>query len=242
MPNISTSCTGHRAPFTQVASDGKALIYLVGWTPDNQVDAFDTSTKKWVDVPDMPDSCYSQGVAGLGGKIYIVGGYPCYSSNVYDPQTSKWSGIASSDHESLVDFGMAALGQKIYAVGGQFDEHQEPVPSAEVYDPSTNKWSSLAPMPTARSHLRLAAFNGKLWAVGGFSGSSDDGFIPLTTVEVYGPASNKWTAASPLITARGEFSLAATGSRQHALVFAVSPSAMHRSLLNVPQSAASPIL
>src|SRR6266478_2526027 len=59
-------------------------------------------------------------------------------------------------------------------------------------------------MPTARTGLAAVAFNGKIYAMGGFGVSS----MVLDTVEVYDPISNSWSTATSMPTARA--ALAAT--------------------------------
>ena len=61
----------------------------------------------------------------------------------------------------------------------------------EAYCPETNTWSVKAPMPTPRFGLSLAVSGGKIYALGGTTGSG-----PLTTVEVYDPATNTWQSGT----------------------------------------------
>ena len=58
---------------------------------------------------------------------------------------------------------------RIYVVGGEGrDYHVEGVfRDIEAFDPATNEWDKLPPMPTARHGVNVAAFNGKLFVVGG---------------------------------------------------------------------------
>lgn len=56
----------------------------------------------------------------------------------------------------------------------------------ERYDPNTGKWTEVTPMLTKRCRLGVAALNGKLYACGGYDGSTF-----LQTVEVYDPET-KW--------------------------------------------------
>jgi N-acetylneuraminic acid mutarotase len=64
-----------------------------------------------------------------------------------------------------------------------------------------NVWFPMAPMPVATSVLAAAAVNGKVYAMGGFSGSV--GLANVTSaVQVYDPSSNTWGVAAPMPTAR----------------------------------------
>jgi hypothetical protein len=78
--------------------------------------------------------------------------------------------------------------------------------SVLVYDPKQHTWRSVAPMPTARTRLRLVASGRYLYAIGGAAPPSGaDPFElgpPLRTVERYDPRSNSWTTMTPLVEAR----------------------------------------
>ena len=67
-------------------------------------------------------------------------------------------------------------------------------------------------MPTQRSHLAAAELNGRLYAVGGWNGSSHMG-----TNEAYDPATNTWTAKALLLTPR--FGLAAVSANAKVYAF-----------------------
>jgi N-acetylneuraminic acid mutarotase len=62
-----------------------------------------------------------------------------------------------------------------------------------VYDPATNKWEHREPMSVPRNHAFAAAVNGKIYVIGGRTGSA---FILTATntnvVEEYDPAADKW--------------------------------------------------
>jgi N-acetylneuraminic acid mutarotase len=75
-------------------------------------------------------------------------------------------------------------------------------------------WKTKAPMPTGRNGLGVAAINGVLYAVGGFSSR---GASALGTVEAYDPTTNTWTAKASMPTARGYLGVAAIGG----ILFAV---------------------
>ena len=75
-------------------------------------------------------------------------------------------------------------------------------------DGEPNTWVAKAPMPTARSNLALAAAgNGKLYAVGGFSGGDNED--PNSAVAEYDPATDAWTTRALMPTPRSNLGLAA---------------------------------
>jgi len=82
------------------------------------------------------------------------------------------------------------------------------VATNEEYDPATNTWTAKAAMPTARYDLAAAApGNGRLYAVGGYTGSAI-----VATNEEYDPATNTWTAKAAMPTARYYLAAAAPGN------------------------------
>lgn len=68
-----------------------------------------------------------------------------------------------------------------------------------VYDPKQHIWRSVAPMPTARTRLRLVALGRYLYAIGG---QPDPAGPSLTTVERYDPKSNRWITMTPMVQSR----------------------------------------
>ncbi len=78
-----------------------------------------------------------------------------------------------------------------------------------------NVWFSMAPMPTAREGLAAATVNGKIYAIGGQSGSGSGLF--LNTVEVYDPSANTWSTAAPMPTARSGLAVAAVNGEIYAI-------------------------
>jgi len=64
-------------------------------------------------------------------------------------------------------------------------------------------WVSKAPMHQARSGLRIAVVEDKIYAIGG---ASQDGFSAAT--EEYNPATNTWTVKASMPTARSAFGIA----------------------------------
>ena len=67
-----------------------------------------------------------------------------------------------------------------------------------------DSWVSLIPMPTARSMLGVAVVDGKIYAIGGISGTQNI----LGTNEVYDPETNTWTSKTPMPTPRYSFGIA----------------------------------
>ena len=88
---------------------------------------------------------------------------------------------------------MVQLFGKIYVLGGYnyiyvkdlLDTVQRPMDSVEVFDTQSGVWSESVPMLSKRFGLGVATLNGKIYACGGYDGSSF-----LRSVECFDPVTN----------------------------------------------------
>ena len=167
-----------------------------------------SSPDTWATKAPMPTGRQDLALAAAGnGKLYAVGGATMDETiarvEEYDPATGAWATKAPMP-TARSGLGLAAADNgKLYAIGGFGDAV---LATVEEYDPATDTWATKAPMPTARSALGLAASNGKLYAVGGFSNRSEGS---VATVEEYDPATDRWAIRAPMPTARLFLGLAA---------------------------------
>jgi hypothetical protein len=67
-----------------------------------------------------------------------------------------------------------------------------------------NTWAQKAPLQQARSDLRVAVVNGKIYAVGGFAENNG----AVGTNEECDPATDTWTYKTPMPTPRDSFATA----------------------------------
>jgi N-acetylneuraminic acid mutarotase len=76
--------------------------------------------------------------------------------------------------------------------------------SVEIYDPATNGWSSAESMATARGgHTATRLSNGGVLVAGGFHRPGMPGLAEdLASAEIYDPATDGWTGAGSMATAR----------------------------------------
>ena len=73
-------------------------------------------------------------------------------------------------------------------------------PAFSSTDAAENTWVTKAPMRVARDSLGVAVVNGKIYAVGGYGGTS--------TNEEYDPVTNTWSTKAPMPTPRSTFAIA----------------------------------
>ncbi|MCX7746417.1 MAG: S8 family serine peptidase [Clostridia bacterium] len=173
-------------------------------------------TNQWIVRANLPSkTVIHSAVASYNGKAYIGGGLDdtSYSKSFLEFNSSQdaWSeGINMS--YSRYDFGAAELNGKIYTVGGKKVYHRASdlyfteytTDDFEKYDPATGERTSLATMSYVRDGVRLAALNGKLYAIGGNCSSEHS----YSIVEEYDPLTNQWTKKADMQTGREDFGVA----------------------------------
>lgn len=71
--------------------------------------------------------------------------------------------------------------------------------SVERYDPTEDRWTPCPPLRTCRENLGCAAFQGKIYAVGG-----QDDLTELCSVERFDPLANEWRSAAPMRSRRSK--------------------------------------
>lgn len=167
---------------------------------------------EWESLP-METPLQGMPLVSCGGKLYRVGGLNARNARkedddlhsvdefaVFDSASNQWTALAPlpgarSSHDAAV------LDGKIYVVGGwkltgESGSGEWQV-DALVYDPAKGanaKWEKLAEPPFQRRALALAAWNGRIWAVGGM----DEIAEIKRNVFSYDPQTNQWTEAAEL--------------------------------------------
>ncbi len=185
---------------------------IAGFQSTRTVEVYNTRTRVWRRIPDMPQRLHHHGMCALQGKLWVIGGYtgrtfsPTAQCHMYDPSKKLWSRIADLPQArgALV---AVAIGGRIYAVGG-VERFAGVVARLTVYDPGTNSWKTLPSMPTAREHLAATELGGKLFVAGG----RRSGRL-FQAVESFDPAKRSWTTHPPMPTARGGTGAAALDGR-----------------------------
>jgi autotransporter-associated beta strand protein len=135
------------------------------------------------------------------GKVLVAGGYNATilgSCELYDPDTNSWSAAGSLAAARYRHVTILLPNGKVLVTGGT---GTATLASCELYDPATNSWSAAASLAAARyghttTVLTSGPNSGKVLVVGG-SGSAT-----FASCELYDPATNTWSAAASLTTAR----------------------------------------
>tara|TARA_B100001971_G_C18268046_1_gene596748 strand:- start:196015 stop:197847 length:1833 start_codon:yes stop_codon:yes gene_type:complete len=122
----------------------------------------------------------------------------------YAPQTSGQTQFSNNLLDRMIgdarsSFGAIEYEGKIYVVGGHKGaEHTYPPESfsgeVNIYDINLNRWKKAAPRPSKAHGFQLAAYNGYIYAFGGFAYEENN--LPkwksLNLVERYNIAQDKW--------------------------------------------------
>ncbi len=182
--------------------------YPPGRLPSNLVQIYDPATGRWTLGPPLPEAIHHTHVAAVGGRIYVLGGEvegastgrpERFVANVWmhDPAVGGW--VARSPMPTARGGGgKAVIDGKIYVAGGR-----PPGGSAfEVYDPATDTWEKLPDLPTQRNHLAMVAIGGKIYVAGGRTGPGA-GAPRVDVLEIYDPATRRWTRGASLPAPRG---------------------------------------
>jgi len=164
-----------------LAEVGGRIYLFGGWDGRRYVDTvfeFAPDTGTWTTRTPMPQALGFQAVAALAGKVFLIGGYDgtrefatCYeyAPSLEGTATQPWSSCAAL---SVPRGGAAAaaVGNSIYVVGGGWKGF---VAYNERYEPQSDTWVRF-PTPTIGQwrNLGLAAFETRLYAIGGWSGEA----------------------------------------------------------------------
>jgi hypothetical protein len=151
-----------------------------------------------------------------GGKLYRVGGFAAHNDedeqhdlrsvadfSRFDPQTKQWESLTPlpeprSSHDAVV------IGDSLYVVGGwQLSGAEENWhTTAWVADLAAEKiaWRQLPTPPFQRRAIALGHLGGKLYVIGGMQQEGG----PTTRVDVFDPASSKWSPGPGLIDPKSD--------------------------------------
>jgi N-acetylneuraminic acid mutarotase/uncharacterized GH25 family protein len=176
----------------------------------DQLTRLNLKTREWETLASGP---HLQGLALVAhdGRLYRIGGFTAKNAEgeehdlwsqdsvaVFDPAAKRWSNLPPLP-EPRSSFDAAVVGEAVYVVGGwsmQGDEENEWHETAWKLDLSGSQpqWQPLPSPPFQRRALAVAAYDGKLYAIGGMDAEGG----PSRAVDVFDPASGKWSSGPEL--------------------------------------------
>lgn len=168
------------------------LVFAVGGHDGYEhlraMEVLDVGNQCWRPCKPMGTERTYFGAAALRNRLHVFGGQnldyrALCELEVYDCLRDVWEcgsslSVARRNCASLEHEG------RIYAIGG-FDGTKI-IGSMEAYDSRMKGWMLLEPMPNPRSSAMACAKGGKVWVMGGTSGSR------LKTIEIYDALANRW--------------------------------------------------
>ncbi len=200
---------------TAAAVDG--IIYAIGGNQGGRdlstVEAYDPTTDMWTRKADMLTPRNSPAAVAVDSRIYVIGGLfgtvALPAVEAYDPATDTWTTKADMPTARL-HFDACVIDGRIYVFGGAsgFPEVDWPtLSSVEVYDPATDTWTQASDMPRPRLGHTASVVAGKIYIIGGVDSATiklvdagklgeDEALELSSTLEVYDPGTDTWTAAA----------------------------------------------
>ena len=204
-------------PAVTPLSDGRVLV-AGGSDPTGKdptvprtAEIFDPVTQGWVPTGSL---VFGRGLftATLltSGLVLVVGGVDFndearQTCELYEPAAGRWrlTGVLGAYRlghtATLLNVGTVLVAGGVYYTSGS----QYPtIADTEIFDPTTELWSFVGLLNEARvNHTATLLPDGKVLVVGGAQKDQSGGRV-LNSTELYDPATQTWTLADDLNTAR----------------------------------------
>lgn len=121
---------------------------------------------------------------------------------------NSWA-TKTSMQVSRTGAGTAAVNGIVYVMGGSQrynvtgnEFSYRSINATEAYNPMTDIWSQKAPMPTSRDSFGTAAYQNRIFCIGGKSASKIEATNCTGANEVYDTETNSWETRNPMPTPR----------------------------------------
>src|ERR1035441_7015469 len=162
----------------------------------------------WTTNSPMIKARYGHTVTLLpNGKLLAAGGYSTNiiaslnylaTAELYDPANGTWTLTGAQVAPRAFHTATLLPNGKVLIVGG-YGSSGGLLSSAELYDPASGTWTTTGALATAREyHTATLLPNGKVLVVGGETNNQILGNPSLASVELYDPATGRWTATGAL--------------------------------------------
>ena len=208
---LNTARVGHTAT---LLNNGQVLI-VGGYDPDfgliADAELYDPPTQTFIDLGDTNSPRYQHSATMLqNGKVLIAGGdadptpnAAFNSAELFDPVAQVFTSVPVPMTAMREGHAAALLNNgQVLITGGDLPGTGS-LSSAEVYDPTSNTFSALTSTMTVPriSHATNLLNGGKVLITGGATDASGNS-TPLSSAEVYDPASQTFTATSNMTSVR----------------------------------------
>uniref|UniRef100_A0A453QAC8 F-box/kelch-repeat protein SKIP11 n=1 Tax=Aegilops tauschii subsp. strangulata TaxID=200361 RepID=A0A453QAC8_AEGTS len=148
-------------------------LYLSCGNNPPEWEAYDPSTGRWIQVPNIPPAqiVIWESLA-VGTELLVFGSWGRVALR-YSILTNSWTGLADAMNTPRYSFGSASVGEKAYVAGGVDSSLINVLSCAEMYDSETHTWTPLPSMNRARYGCSGAFMDGKFYVIGGNSSSRE---------------------------------------------------------------------
>ena len=153
-------------------------------------------------------------VAGLATCAALLGAGCSTSGEPAGALTATWSTGPSAGLERT-EVAAARVGRHVYVIGGFLPQGHRTTAAVERYDTVRRRWTRVAPMPVALNHAAAAAYQGRVYVVGGYrgrAGLSDE----TAALYRYEPRRDRWRRLRSMPTARAALAVGVIGRRLYA--------------------------
>ncbi len=175
-------------------------------------DVYDPATNRWARLPDQPERFTHAATITDGGTVWFFGGFvgddpgqPTSHVWKFNVVTQRWSRGISLPAARAAG-GAALVGRDVHFFGGigggNLLKGRDESDHWSLNIDRGVSWRRLSSMPNARNHLGATTLGGLIYAIGGQHGH-DEANGNQNTVNVFNPATNKWSTVQSLPIGRG---------------------------------------
>jgi Kelch motif len=200
-----------RYAYAQVGQTFYVIGGVSGGTKVQTVRRYSPATDTWTPLANIPVTSEAPAAAYYNGKIYVAEGDTGPSLQIYNIGTNAWTAGAPRPVTNSYGAAAGAYGGKVYVVGGGSGGAST---TNSVYDIATNTWSAGTAAPSA---ILLAGYHQVghfLYIVGGFGASPAANANQTMRLDM---STGTWTSGPTFTPQRGDFALAAAGSKLYAI-------------------------
>ncbi len=177
-----------------------------GWHNRREAYIYNPNTDAWRACAPMPYARnHTPAVVAADGRVYVIGCEPSgndpYVVQIYDPVANSWE--TRTGPAGIGGYATAAgLGDRIYIFGGNRMNPNESISDVMAYYPATYRWQRVASMPEANAFAAAVVWKNRIYVFGGLSAGLNGARAVMARVQIYDPATNRWTTGRDMAQAR----------------------------------------
>jgi hypothetical protein len=172
------------------------------------VEAMNLATLQWtahpaITVPPLPEPLkFHSMTSSAAGEVTVAGGLKGNSGGQqafrWKPGSQRWESLPPMSGKRCFASAVTLTDGRTLVAGGSNHEDGT-LASVEVLAADASGWETMAPMPTARKDFAIGQLSSGHVIVAGGSHWGDDGrSVSPTTVDLWDPVTNTWSALPPI--------------------------------------------